>query len=216
VELVHRLDLDGKNVDEMYFGQVVASPLAPNLAREVSLLPQFPSSIPAATVNRACASGNTAIVMGHDQILLGNARVVVAGGAESLSAVPVLHSRRLADLLIGLSKARSLAERLRLLGGFRPRDLIPVTPAIAEPSTGETMGQSAEKMAKLNGISRDAQDRFAVRSHQLAHAGTKDGRLTAEIAPISPFDGADPVTTDNGVRSDTSLDQIAKKPEWSH
>lgn len=210
VELVHRLNLDGKNVDEMYFGQVVASPLAPNLAREVSLLPQFPASIPAATVNRACASGNTAIVMGHDQIRLGNARVVVAGGAESLSAVPILHSRRFADMLIGLSKAKSVAERLRLLGAFRFRDLVPVTPAIAEPSTGETMGQSAEKMAKLNGISRDAQDRLAVRSHQLAFAGTKDGRLTAEIAPISPSDDADPVSTDNGVRSDTSLEQIAK------
>src|SRR5690348_4776871 len=168
VELVHRLNLDASTVNEVYFGQVVSSPLAPNLAREVSLLPQFPASIPAATVNRACASGNTAIVMGHDQIRLGNARVVLAGGAESLSAVPVLHSRRFADLLIGLSKARSLSERLRLASTFRPRDLIPVTPAIAEPSTGETMGQSAEKMAKLNGITREAQDAFAVRSHQLA------------------------------------------------
>lgn len=196
----------------MYFGQVVASPLAPNLAREVSLLPQFPASIPAASVNRACASANAAIVMGHDQITLGNAKAVIAGGAESLSAVPILHSRRFADLLIGLSKAKSIGERLRRLAQFRPRDLIPVTPAIAEPSTGETMGQSAEKMAKLNGISRDAQDRFAVRSHQLAHAGTVDGRLTAEIVPISPRDGADPVLTDNGIRPDSTLEQVSKLP----
>src|SRR5262249_20477829 len=144
------------------------------------------------------------------QIVLGNSRVVVAGGAESLSAVPILHSRRFADMLIGLSKAKSLAERLRLVSGFRLRDLVPVTPAIAEPSTGETMGQSAEKMAKLNGITREAQDRFAVRSHQLAHAGTVDGRLTAEIVPISPADDRDPVLTDNGVRADTTLDQVTK------
>ena len=177
VELLHRGNLDGEQVDQMYFGQVVASPLAPNLAREVSLLPQFPRTIPAATVNRACSSANTAIAEAHDQIARGYARVVIAGGAESLSDIPILHSRRFADLLIGLSRARSLGERLRLLATFRPRDLVPVTPAIAEPSTGETMGQSAEKMAKVNGISREAQDRFALRSHHLAQAGTDDGRL---------------------------------------
>lgn len=124
VELLHRSGLDGHVVDEMYFGQVVPSVLAPNLAREVSLLPQFPRSIPAATVNRACASANTAIAMGAEQIAAHRADVVIAGGAESLSDVPILHSRRFADLLVGLSKARLLGERLRLLGGFRPRDQI--------------------------------------------------------------------------------------------
>jgi acetyl-CoA acyltransferase len=208
VELLHRYDLDGADVDEMYFGQVVPSVLAPNLAREVSLLPQFPRDIPAASVNRACASANTAIVMGADQIASGRADVVIAGGAESLSDIPILHSRRFSDLLVALSKARSLPERLRLLTGFRPRDLVPVTPAIAEPSTGESMGQSAEKMAKLNGITREAQDRWALRSHQLAHAGTADGRLSAEIAPVLPSDG-DPVDRDNGVRADTSLAALA-------
>ena len=70
VELVHRTNLDGKDVDEMYFGQVVPSPLTPNVAREVSLLPQFPASIPAASLNRACASANAAIATGYDQIAL--------------------------------------------------------------------------------------------------------------------------------------------------
>ena len=208
VELLHRCELDGADVDEMYFGQVVSSVLAPNLAREVSLLPQFPPHIPAASVNRACASANTAIAIAADQIAAGRANVVVAGGAESLSDIPILHSRRFSDLLVGLSKSRSLGERLRLLAGLRPRDLIPVTPAIAEPSTGESMGQSAEAMAKLNGITRDAQDRWALRSHQLAHAGTADGRLTVEIAPILPSDG-EPVDRDNGIRADSSLEQLA-------
>jgi acetyl-CoA acyltransferase len=209
VELLHRCELDGTLVDEMYFGQVVASPLAPNLAREVSLLPQFPRTIPAASVNRACASANTAIAMGADQIAAGRADVVIAGGAESLSDIPILHSRRFADLLIALSKARSAGERLRLLGGFRLRDLVPVTPAIAEPSTGESMGQSAEKMAKMNGISREVQDAWALRSHQLAHAATVDGRLTAEIAPILPATG-EPTDRDNGIRPDSTIDQLAK------
>ena len=73
---------------------------------------------------------------------------------------------------------------MKALSRIRPRDLVPITPAIAEPSTGETMGQSAEKMAKINHIPREEQDQFALRSHRLAAAGTKDGRLTAEIAPV--------------------------------
>ena len=209
VELIHRTNLDGDAVDEMYFGQVVSSPLAPNLAREVSLLPQFPKHIPAASVNRACASANEAIALGHDQIRLGHADVVIAGGAESLSNIPILHSKRLSDLLIRLSRAKSMIQRIKLILSVRPKDFIPVSPAIAEPSTGESMGQSAEKMAKINGIGREAQDRFALRSHRLAHAGTKHGRLTAEIAPLfGPVPGG-VVTEDNGIRHETSLEQMA-------
>jgi acetyl-CoA acyltransferase len=211
VELVHRCELDGETVDEMYFGQVIASPLAPNLAREVSLLPQFPRHIAAASVNRACASANTAIAIAADQIAAGRASVVIAGGAESLSDIPILHSRRFSDTLIGLSRARGLADRLRLIGRVRPRDLVPVTPAIAEPSTGESMGQSAEKMAKMNGISRADQDAWALRSHRLAHEATVSGRFAAEIAPVFPPDG-EPVTADNGIRGDTSLEQMATLP----
>jgi acetyl-CoA acyltransferase len=209
VELVHRANLAGKEVDEIYFGQVVPSALVPNIAREVSLLPQFPATIPAASVNRACASANAAIVLGHDQIRLGHASVIIAGGAESLSDVPIQHSKRFSELLVGLSKAKNNRQRLRLLAGFRPKDLVPVSPAIAEPSTGETMGQSAEKMAKVNGISRRAQDEFALRSHQLAHAGAEDGRLVVEIAPFFPSSG-EPITRDNGIRAKTSLDEMAK------
>lgn len=208
VELIHRANLDGHAVDEMFFGQVVPNPLVPNLAREVSLLPQFPKHIPAASINRACASANAAIVDGSSQIALGNAHVVIAGGAENLSDIPILHSRRFSDLLVGLSKAKSFGDRLRLATTFRPRDLVPVTPAIAEPSTGETMGQSAEKMAKENHIEREDQDKFALRSHQLAAKGTEDGRLTAEIAPIVVRDRV--VNTDNGIRSDTNLKKMAE------
>ncbi len=208
VDLLHRAELEGKLVDEMYFGQVVPSPLAPNLAREVSLLPQFPQTIPAVTVNRACASANTAIGMAHDQIVLGHARVVIAGGAECLSDIPILHSRRFSDILVAAGRAKTVVERVRLLAQVRPRDLVPVTPAIAEPSTGETMGQSAEKMAKINGIAREAQDRFALRSHQLAFAGTQDGRLLQEIAPVYLPTGT-AVTADNGIRGDTTLEKMA-------
>jgi acetyl-CoA acyltransferase len=209
-ELLARTEVDPANVDQVIFGQVVPSVLAPNVAREVSLLPQFPRTIPAHTLNRACASAGDAIAAGHAQIALGNADVVLAGGTESLSDVPILHSRRFAGLLVEASRAKSLGARLSVLARARPRDLVPVTPAIAEPSTGLTMGQSAEKMAKENGISREAQDRFALRSHQLATAGAADGRLTAEIAPVFVAPGFEPVVADNSVRADGTFDQLAR------
>jgi acetyl-CoA acyltransferase len=210
-ELVERTNLDGQDVDEIVFGQVIPSALVPNVGREVSLLPQFPKEIPAYTLNRACASGTQAVSAAHDQIALGHADVVIAGGVESLSDIPILASRRLADILVEASKARTLGARVRTFSRIRPRDLIPVSPAISEPSTGQTMGQSAEKMAKENRISREAQDRWALRSHQLAAQATDDGRLTAEIVPWFPARPGDPVVTqDNGIRRDSSLEQMAK------
>ncbi len=210
-ELVHRANLGGSAVDEVYFGQVVPSPQVSNIAREVSLLPQFPKNIPAASVNRACASANQAIAFGQDQIRSGRANVVIAGGAESLSNIPILHSRRMADIVVRFSRAKSLSARLELMASVRPKDLIPVAPAIAEPSTGESMGQSAEKMAKMNGISREDQDRYALRSHRLAHAGTQDGRLTAEIAPVLNVGRKGGVVAqDNGIRHDANLEQMAQ------
>src|SRR6266511_1605701 len=209
-ELLERTNLDGHDVDEVVFGQVVPSALVPNVAREVSLLPQFPRELPAYSLNRACASSGQAVSNAYDQIALGHAEVVIAGGVESLSDIPILASRRLADILVEASKAKTLGKRLGTFAKIRPRDLIPVTPAIAEPSTGETMGQSAEKMAKENGISRQEQDRIALMSHLRAAAGTADGRLTSEIVPW--FGGAamdEVATSDNGIRTDASLEALA-------
>ena len=210
-ELLYRASLAGKDVDEVVFGQVIPSVLVPNVAREVSLLPQFPKTIPAYSLNRACASAGQAITNAHDQILLGHADVILAGGVESLSDIPILHSRRMSQILVAAGKSRTLGQRLRLFASIRPKDLMPIAPAIAEPSTGESMGQSAEKMAKENGISRDAQDRLALLSHQRAAAGTADGRLTAEIAPWFGGPGMDEVvSSDNGIRTDTSLEALAQ------
>ncbi len=210
-ELLERTGLNGKEVDEVAFGQVVASVLAPNVAREVSLLPQLPKTIPAFSVNRACASAGQAITYAADQITLGHADVVLAGGTESLSDIPILHSKRFSQLLVEASKAKTLGQRLGVFAKARPKDLIPVSPAIAEPSTGESMGQSAEKMAKENGITREAQDRLAMMSHHRAAAATASGRLGEEIAPWFGGRGMDEViTTDNLIRADTSLEALAK------
>lgn len=209
-ELVQRTALDGAGVDLVTFGTVLPSVLAPNLAREIALLPHFPKTVQGYTVSRACASANQAITDAADQIALGHAHVAIAGGAESLTQVPILHSRGMSDALVAASKAKSVSQRIGTLARVRPRDFIPITPAISEPSTGETMGQSADKMAKINGIARDAQDRFALRSHVNAAAGFADGRLTAEIVPVAVPPVYDRmIAADNGVRRDTSYEQLA-------
>lgn len=213
-ELIQRTSLDGALVESIVYGTVVPSVVAPNIAREIALMPMLPKGCEAYTVGRACASANQAITDAADQIALGHREVVIAGGAESLSNVPILHSRGMSEKLVALSRARGNAQRLRTVGSIRPRDFVPITPAIAEPSTGETMGQSAEKMAKINYITREDQDQFALRSHRLAAVGTEDGRLTAEIAPVwvpPRYDNA--LTSDNGIRTDTSIEQLrALKP----
>jgi acetyl-CoA acyltransferase len=212
-ELIQRSEIDGKLVEIVVYGTVVPSVIAPNIAREVSLLPMLPKGVQSFTVSRACASANQAITDAADQIALGHADVVIAGGAESLSNVPILHSRGMSEALVASSRAKSLGGRVKALAGVRPRDLVPITPAIAEPSTSETMGESAEKMAKINAIPREQQDQFALRSHRLAAAGTHDGRLAAEIAPVFVPPSFQAMTTDNGIRADSSIEQLrALKP----
>jgi acetyl-CoA acyltransferase len=209
-ELLERTAVDPALLGSVVMGQVVPSVQAPNLAREVGLGAGLPKSIPAHTVNMACASANQAIADVASAIRMGHMEAGIAGGAESLSDVPILHSRRMARILVQAQKARSLGARLSVLAGLRPRDLIPQAPAIAEPSTGLTMGQSAEKMAKENGISREEQDGIALASHRNATAATEDGRLPAETCAVRIPPRYDvTVREDNLLRKDASLEALA-------
>ena len=197
-------------MDQLIYGTVVHDTQAPNIAREVGLA-VLPKTVPAVTVSRACSSANQAITDAAQMIEVGQAEVVVAGGAESLSHVPITVSDKLSKTLVIASRGKTLGQRLSPFSSVRPKDLIPVTPAIAEPTTGETMGESAERMAKENGISREDQDAWALRSHELAGAGTQDGRLTREITPVYLPPGYEKVIDrDNGVRTDSSLEKLAK------
>ena len=209
-ELIERSEVSPKEVQALVFGTVVPSVVAPNIAREVSLIPVLPKGVQAFSVSRACASANQAITDAADQIALGHIDVAIAGGSESLSNIPILHSREMSDILVAASKAKSIGQRVGILSRIRPAHFIPITPAIAEPTTGETMGESAEKMAKLNQIPREEQDQFALRSHRMAAAGVQDGRIPAEIVPVYvPPKYETIATADNGIRSDTSYDQLA-------
>jgi acetyl-CoA acyltransferase len=210
-ELIQRTNLSGAEVEALVFGTVIPNVVAPNIAREVALMPLLPKGVQAFSVSRACASANQAITDAADQIALGHIDTAIAGGAESLSNVPILHSQGMAEALVHASKAKTFGGRVRALARVRPKDLVPITPAIAEPTTGETMGQSAEKMAKINNVSREEQDHFALRSHRLAAAGTADGRLTAEQMPVYvPPRFESVVESDNGIRSDTSYEALSQ------
>lgn len=209
-ELVARTGIDPAVIDSSIFGVVVAALEAPNLGREVVFRASLPPTIPGTSVNLACASSNRAITSGAEAILTGQSDVVLAGGAESLSNVPIRYSQAAARRLVEFSKAKSPAQKLSVLSKLRPRDLIPVPPAIAEYSTGLTMGEAAEKMAKENAISRLAQDEIALLSHARAAAAGKDGRFGHQIVATFPPPRYDrPVTSDNGVRTDTSLEALA-------
>jgi acetyl-CoA acyltransferase len=209
-EAVARAGIRPEDVDQLVFGTVVHDPQAPNIAREVGL-GTLPKNVPAWSVSRACTSSNQAVVDAVNLISMGYAEVVVAGGAESLSHIPIMVSDPLAKALVLASRGKTAGDRLRAFKGIRPRDLVPVTPQIAEPTTGETMGQAAERMAKENGISREAQDRWALRSHQLGAAGTGDGRLTEEITPVYiPPDFQNVQDRDNGIRADTTMEALSK------
>jgi acetyl-CoA acyltransferase len=212
-ELIERANLDPREVSELVYGTVVHSVTAPNIAREVTLGAGLPATVPAHSVSRACASANQAITAAAESILAGQSTVAIAGGAEVLSDIPMLLSRKLRSALLVASRAKTVGGKAKALASIRPKDLAPITPAIAEPTTGESMGQSAERMAKENGISRAEQDRWALRSHQLAAKGLEDGRLTQEIVPAYiPPDYQDVLDRDNGVRTDTTLEKLAQLP----
>jgi acetyl-CoA acyltransferase len=211
IELLQRSGLDPGQVDHVIYGNVTRPVQYSNIARELVLSAGLPRSIPADTVTLACASAAQAITDATNLIERGYADVVIAGGVEMLSNVPIALSPRLARALVGASQARSLGGRLHSFNGLTPTDLKPVTPSIAETSTGLSMGQSAELMAKLNGISRADQDAWALGSHQKAAAAWADGRLAEEVAPVYVVNnGGRAVTRDNHVRTDTSLEKLAQ------
>ena len=210
-ELVQRSGIQPADVQELVFGNVIPSVKAPNIAREIILGTGLPTKIPGFTVSKACASANQAITSGADMISRGYAEIVIAGGAESLSDVPILFSKNFSEALVRASKQKSAGGKLGAFSRIRLRDLAPEAPAIAESTTGLSMGESAEKMAKENGISREDQDRFALQSHLRAAEATAAGRFKDEVMTvIVPPNFDNVVETDNLIRGDTTYEALAK------
>ena len=209
-ELLERSEVPPELIQQVVYGQVVPSPSAPNIAREIVLGTGMPRTIEAYSVSRACATSYQSTVNVAEAILLGRIEAGIAGGADSSSDVPITVSKPLTKALIAVSKARTPAQRLAAFKGIGPRDLLPNPPSPTEPSTGLTMGQSAEDMAKLNGISRADQDALAHQSHTNAARAWESGFYDSLVMPVYCPPRFEAFTRDNNVRSDSRLESYAQ------
>ena len=208
-ELLARTELDPAEVDAVVFGCTLAPSAGPNVAREIQFRTPLPRAAAAHTVQMYCASGARAIVDGVHEIMRGDADTVIAGGVDSTSSMRPLFSDKMTEALQAAQKAKSMGGRLSAFSRIRPKDLAPVVPEIAEPTTGLSMGQSADRMAKELGITREEQDEWALTSHRRAAKATAEGRFQEIVAALVPprFDA--PLESDTDIRSDTSLEKLS-------
>ncbi len=209
--LLDRTSFPRDALDAIVWGGVVLPSMSPNVAREIALDLRLPSSVHGVTVTRACASGLEAITSAAALIERGEADAVIAGGSDSISNAEIKLPQKLVQAAapIALGKAKGVRDYLGALAQLTPiGELLPRVPRIAERTTGEVMGEAAERMARRNGVSRAAQDELAARSHARAAAAMESGRFDREVAPVTAAAGA--VRADDLVRPDTSIEQLAR------
>ncbi len=202
--LMQMHDLAPGTVEELVFGTVIFDPHVPNVAREIVFNTDLPASVRAHTVSNNCITGIHAITSVYDSIVAGRTEIGIAGGTESMSNPPILFSPAFSRILLDSASARSMGARLAHFMKLRPSHLKPQAPAIAERSTGLSMGEHTERMVKEWQIPREEQDEIAYRSHMNAAAATEDGRLPAEIFPLAD------IGQDRLIRPDTTLEKLAK------
>lgn len=209
-ELMARSEIPAEIIEQLVFGQVIQMPEAPNIAREIVLSSGLDVTTDAYSVSRACATSFQAVANLAESLLAGNVRAGIAGGADSSSVLPIGVSKKLGRTLVDLNKSRTLSQKLKLFSQLRPRDLLPVPPAVAEYSTGLRMGDTAEQMAKSHGISREQQDALAHRSHQRAAQAWREGKLADEVmtAWVPPWRAA--LQQDNNVRENSAVEDYAR------
>ena len=209
-ELLIRSGIEPELIDQLVFGQVIQMPAAPNIAREIVLGTGMPVTTDAFSVTRACATSFQAMVSVAESIMMGNIDTGIAGGADSASVLPIGVSRKLASALLVFSKAKSVGQKLKILRSLSLKDLVPVPPPIAEYSTGLSMGQTGEQMAKSYSISRDDQDAFAHRSHTLAAKAWREGKIQDEVMTAFPEPYKQWIKQDNNIRHDSKPENYAR------
>lgn len=210
-ELACRIDIPKEEIDHFIFGNVMQPPHAGNIARVIAVKAGLPVNIPASTVNRNCASGMDAITTAANMIRLGEAKVVMAGGCESMSNFPVLFRRPMREFLQAFSKAKSFKQKLSVLLTFRPSFLVPEIPEIGDPLCGLNMGQTAELVARDFHVTKEEQDAFALRSQQRAYQAIADGRFAEEIVPIPLPPAYNKMQlSDDGPRANQTLEALSK------
>lgn len=208
--LLARSGINGSQLDRVIMGTVIQDVNTSNVARESALGAGVPNSVPAHTVTQACISSNQAITSAAELIRSGQAEIVLAGGTETMSDIPIRLRKNMRQKLLEARKYKSPGDWLKSFNGLSLSDFLPEIPSISEFSTGETMGESCDRMAAHFGISREAQDEYALRSHRLAAKATNEGLLDDELIPVPVPPKFDPVTRDNTFREDTSMEKLEK------
>ncbi|TVQ64865.1 MAG: acetyl-CoA C-acyltransferase [Balneolaceae bacterium] len=213
--LLSRTKADPALVEHTWFGNVIQDINTSNIAREAALGGGLPGHTPATTVSMACISSNMALTSAVNAISLGQISGAVAGGVEVMSDIPIRFRKSFRQKLLETQRYRKPSDWLQFFRGISPSDLLPEIPSISEFSTGETMGQSCDKMASKYGASRQEQDAYALRSHQLAAKAAEEGLFDREVIPVSVNGGSAIIASDNGVRADSSLEKLASlKPAF--
>jgi acetyl-CoA acyltransferase len=215
--LLERTGLPGAQVEAIVWGGVILPSVAPNIAREIALDLRLDAGCEGYTVTRACASGLQAVTSAAAAIERGEYDIMIAGGSDSTSNAEVKLPQKVvhaaAPLALGKPKPKDYLSAITQLAPFT--DLLPSRPKIAERTTGEVMGESAEKMARIHGISRADQDDFAARSHHRAAAAIDSGRFDDEVLRVRTPEGAE-IARDGLVRGDTSIEKLARlKPVFA-
>ena len=212
-EIIHRTDLDPTVIDEVIIGNVAPPIEAINIARVIALRAGIPEEIPAYTVNRNCASGFQAITEAYYRIASGTHDVIVVGGTESMSNIPLLFPSSFGNFLADLRKAKNLPGKVDVLRTFRPgfvKPIIGLTLGLTDYICGLNMGETAEVLAREFNITREEQDRFALISHERAVSAGQAGKFKDEITPVYVPPDYEPVDADNGPRTDQDMDTLAK------
>jgi len=198
-----------KGIDYVLMGTVIQETKNQNIARDAGLAAGIPREVPSHTVTQACISSNQAICSGINLIQTGQADVVVAGGVETMSDVPIKFSKPIRERMLASRKIKSTSKMLGLLKGLKLKDLAPEAPSIKNFITGEVMGSSADRLAETFGVSRREQDEFALRSHHLAAKAHADGIYDDEV--IS-YEGS---RAELGCRGDSTIEKLSSlKPAF--
>jgi len=211
-EAVERAGIFPDQIDEVIFGNIAGPPEATNVARVVALRAGIPLNTPAYTVNRNCGSALQAVTDGVLRIQAGQAKIVAVGGTESMSQIPLLFPESIKTKLMSLARGRTFPAKAAAAAGFRPRDFKPrigLEIGLTDNYCGLNMGETAERLAREFHISREAQDDFALQSHQRASAAQKAERFREEITPVPlPPDYGRFAAEDNGIRHEQSLEAL--------
>ncbi|XP_004517675.1 trifunctional enzyme subunit beta, mitochondrial [Ceratitis capitata] len=202
VNLLNKTNIDKDLIDYIVYGTVIQEVKTSNIAREAALSAGFSDKTPAHTVTMACISSNVAITTGIGLLATNTYDVIVAGGVEFMSDVPIRHSRKMRSLLLKANRAKTPAQKLALIATLRPNFFVPELPAVAEFSSGETMGHSADRLAAAFKVSRKEQDEYALRSHTLAKEAQEKGYFT-DLVPVKVPGSTKFVEQDNGIRVST-------------